>query len=109
MVSAVHELEGLGLLVELGLDEAGPEDVRHRVVNAAAYDVEDESHRAWLFGFRFLPFRDVDSPGAYDPLIESRNRMIRPMLLWVTMGGLWSVLPQKDNELAVEEREPLIS
>ena len=27
--------------------------------------------------------------------------------LWVTMGGRWIVLPQKDNELVVEEREPL--
>ena len=28
MVSAVHELEALGILVELGLDEVGPVDVR---------------------------------------------------------------------------------
>ena len=27
--------------------------------------------------------------------------------LWVTMGGRWIVLPQKDNELVVEERESL--
>lgn len=37
--------EALGLLVELGLDEVEPDDVR-QVADAAAYDVDDEMHRA---------------------------------------------------------------
>ena len=59
MVSAVHELEALGLLVELGLDEMGQDakgqaDVR-QVVDAAAYDVDDYLHRAWLLRQQHCP------------------------------------------------------
>ena len=59
MVSAVHELEALGLLVELGLDEMGQDamgqaDVR-QVADAAAYDVDDYLHRAWLLRQQHCP------------------------------------------------------
>ena len=59
MVSAVHELEALGLLVELGLDEMGQDakgqaDVR-QVADAAAYDVDDNLHRAWLLRQQYFP------------------------------------------------------
>ena len=29
------------------------------------------------------------------------------MVLWVTMGGRWIVLPQKDNELVVDEESQI--
>ena len=39
----------------MGLDGVGSEDERHRAADAAAYDLDDELHRAWLLRQQSCP------------------------------------------------------
>ncbi len=104
MVTAVHELEALGLLVELsrldemGQGEMGQADVR-QVADAAAYDVDDDLHRAWLLRQQYCPlgvlwdyYGDAgrgdtqEEWGAYNEFNQYGDFMENPVAPWFVNG-----------------------